>query len=253
MRNAGEIVKENFGKVDRYDTKTTQFDPVTAIDKAVERFLMQAFSTLIPESGFLAEETASEMKDAEYLWIIDPIDGTTNFLHGFPFVCISVALYIAGKPYYGIVFDPIRNELFEAAPGAGSFLNGSGISVSKNTRLDQCLLATGFPYDYATNEENNFRYFHHFHQRVQGIRRPGSAALDLCCVACGRFDGFWEWRLNPWDVAAGKLIVEEAGGVITNFEGMEHELSDANILAASPAIHPLMMREVKILLANRQE
>ncbi len=248
VRQAGAMINEKFGKIGHYDTKSTKFDPVTEVDKAVERYLKERFTELIPESVFLAEETASEMKTGKYVWIIDPIDGTINFLHGFPFVCCSVALYIDDKPYYGIVFDPINDELFEAAPGKGSFLNSERILVSNHTRLEQCLLATGFPYDYATSRENNFRYFNHFHQRVQGIRRPGSAALDLCCVACGRFDGFWEWRLNPWDVAAGKLIVEEAGGIITNFEGTPHKLDDIGILAAAPAIHPLMQKEITILL-----
>ncbi len=252
VREAGKTVRKHFGKIDRYETKSTQFDPVTEIDRGVEQYLKQAFTSLIPQSRFLAEETASEMKSAKYLWIIDPIDGTINFLHGFPFVCVSVALYIDDKPYYGIVFDPIRDELFEAAPGKGSYLNDKPIRVSRNTKLEQCLLATGFPYDYATSCENNFRYFNHFHQKVQGIRRPGSAALDLCCVAFGRFDGFWEWRLNPWDVAAGKLIVEEAGGIVTNFDGESHNLDDSGILAANPSVHPLMLTEIGILLKAKR-
>ena len=131
VREAGKTVRKHFGKIDRYETKSTQFDPVTEIDRGVEQYLKQAFTSLIPQSRFLAEETASEMKSAKYLWIIDPIDGTINFLHGFPFVCVSVALYIDDKPYYGIVFDPIRDELFEAAPGKGSFLNDKRIRVSK--------------------------------------------------------------------------------------------------------------------------
>jgi myo-inositol-1(or 4)-monophosphatase len=202
---------------------------------------------LMPGSEFLSEETDSELKEADKLWIMDPIDGTLNFVHGFPMVCISLALHENGLPTHAYVYNPVIDYLFEAQKGKGSKLNGKSIGVSTHTRLKECLFATGFPYDYPTNPENNLRYFDHFNQRIQGVRRPGSAALDLAFTASGTFDGFWEWHLKPWDVAAGILLIEEAGGIVTNFEGMPYRFTDSNIVAGNPDIHKLMLIELEKL------
>ncbi len=241
--SAGNIIKKNFHLSHRYETKTTEYDPVTAIDIEVENFLKDKLSKLILSSEFLSEETDSDFKNADKLWIIDPIDGTVNFLHGFPFVCTSIALQIDGIIVKGIVYNPILDELFFAERNQGSTLNGMRINVSKQSDFKSCLLATGFPYAYNTLENNNLKYFDHFHQKVHGIRRAGSAALDLCYVASGIFDGYWEQYLRPWDVAAGKLIVEEAGGIVTNFkEGFS--LKDNTIIASNPVLHAEMKKEI---------
>ncbi len=243
---AGSIIKKNFHLTHRFDTKTTEYDPVTAIDIEVENFLKEQLSKLVPGSEFLSEETDSDFKDARKLWIVDPIDGTVNFLHGFPFVCTSIALQIDGIIVKGVVYNPITDELFFAEKGFGSTLNGRKIHVSTNDDFKRCLLATGFPYAYNTLENNNLTYFDHFHKKVHGIRRAGSAALDMCYVASGIFDGYWEQYLKPWDVAAGKIIVEEAAGVVTNFRD-GFTLKDNTIIASNPSLHKLMKKEIEYI------
>ena len=243
---AGVIIKENFYMSHSFRTKSTEYDPVTDIDIKVENFLKEQLSTLIPDSSFLAEETDAEFKNADKLWIIDPIDGTVNFLHGFPFVCTSIALQINGDIVAGVVFNPITDELFFAEKDKGSTRNGKTIRVSDNIEFKNCLLATGFPYAYNSLGNNNLTFFDHFHKQVHGIRRAGSAALDMCYVACGIFDGYWEQYLKPWDVAAGKIIVEEAGGKVTNFrEGFK--LTDNTIIASNPVLHQKMKAEIEFV------
>jgi len=245
---AGKILSDHFGKIKTFTTKSTKFDLVTEADKEIELFLKKKLSELIPQSKFLAEETDSSDKKADYLWIIDPIDGTTNFVHGFPFVCISVALSVLGTVQQAFVYNPVLDDFFEAERGKGSYQNGERITVSSTDSLEKSLLATGFPYDFASCTENNVRYFEHFHKQVQGIRRPGSAALDLCYVANGVFEGFWEWYLKPWDVSAGLLIIEEANGRVTDFYGNPYQMESANILAANPVVHQKMMKEISYLM-----
>ncbi len=245
LKSAGKIIADRIHTKKIIKHKSTDIDLVTEVDRQVELFLIDGLKKLIPESEFLCEETDSEIKKADKLWIIDPIDGTLNFVHGFPMVCISLALHEAGIPTHAYVYNPLINYLFEAQRGQGAKLNGEIIHVSSSTRLKECLFSTGFPYDYADNPENNLRYFDHFNRRIQGVRRPGSAALDMAFTAAGTFDGFWEWHLKPWDVAAGILLIEEAGGIVTNFDGEPYDFRDEHIVAGNPIIHALMLEEIR--------
>lgn len=240
VTQAGVIIRRNIDAAHPYTTKSTPFDPVTVFDRQIEDYLKRALGDLLPGSLFVAEETAAEMKAAQHVWLIDPIDGTVNFVHRFPFTCVSVALLEDGQPIYGQVEAPLLNERFVAIRGQGATRNDVPIHVSGTDRLEACLLATGFPYTYATDPQNNLRQFDYFHQRVQGIRRPGSAALDLCYTAAGVFDGYWEWHLHPWDVGAGILLIEEAGGIVTNLQGEPYRFGDSGILAAGSTIHALL-------------
>lgn len=245
LLEAGKIISSRIHTKKIIDHKSTDVDLVTEVDREVELFLMEKLSVLLPGSEFLSEETASEIKEAEKLWVMDPIDGTLNFVHGFPMVCISLALHENGIPTHAYVYNPMINYLFETQRGQGAKLNGTEIHVSKYTKLKECLLSTGFPYDYPTNRENNLNYFDHFNRLVQGVRRPGSAAMDMAFTAAGTFDGFWEWHLKPWDVAAGILLIEEAGGIVTNFDGKTYTFTDNNIVAGNPVIHALMLEEIR--------
>lgn len=247
LKDAGQIISDRIHTKKVIDSKSTDVDLVTEVDRQVELFLMEKLSDLLPGSEFLSEETDSELKEAEKLWIMDPIDGTLNFVHGFPMVCISLALHENGVPTHAYVYNPLINYLFEAQKAKGTKLNGKKVSVSQHTHFKECLFSTGFPYDYPTNPENNLRYFDHFNRRIQGVRRPGSAALDMAFTAAGTFDGFWEWHLKPWDVAAGILLIEEAGGIVTNYAGKPYAFSDNNIVAGNPIIHALMLIELEKL------
>ncbi len=248
MKAGMMILKESRSRMS-IRTKSSERDLVTQIDWNVEMFLKEKLQKLLPDSSFLAEETEAEIKDAEKLWIIDPIDGTTNLVHGFPFLAISIALQIEGELKLGFVYNPFMNEFYESEKGQGSLLNGKSIRVSATQTLSRSLLATGFAYNFANAEENNIRYFEHFHRRCHGIRRPGSAALDICYVARGVFDGFWEWYLNPWDVAAGILLVTEAGGKVTDLSGKPYEFTADNILVTNSTIHTEMLSEVTELIS----
>ena len=247
LTDAGKIIAARIDTEKEIDRKSTDVDLVTEVDRQVELFLKENLSKVLPGSEFLSEETDSELKEAEKLWVMDPIDGTLNFVHGFPMVCISLALHEDGVPTHGYVYNPMINYLFEAQKDAGSKLNSKTVRVSTHTKLKECLFSTGFPYDYPTNPENNLRYFDHFNRRIQGVRRPGSAALDMAFTASGTFDGFWEWHLKPWDVAAGILLIQEAGGIVTNFEGKPYKFTDNSIVAGNPVIHRLMLEELEKL------
>ena len=215
-------------------------DLVTNFDTQAQRMIMDYLSESFPDHDYLAEEGLSQEKGAEFRWIIDPLDGTTNYAHGFPVFTVSIALEKKGELILGMIYDPMREEMFSAEKGEGAFLNGRKIKVSSVDELDKSLLATGFPYDLRTSDVNNIAHFNAFLTRVQGIRRCGSAAMDLCYVACGRFDGFWELKLSPWDMAAGALIVQEAGGRISDFKGREFTISGSEILASNGLIHQQM-------------
>lgn len=216
-------------------------DLVTDVDRQVQQIIFDCLSDRFVDHDFLAEEDLSQDKGSPFRWIIDPLDGTTNFAHSYPVFCVSIALTLNGDTQVGVIYDPMRDELFSAVKGEGAFLNGKGIGVSAERELDKSLLATGFPYDLRESQVNNIDYFVKFVTRVQGIRRGGSAALDLCYVACGRFDGFWELKLQPWDVAAGGLIVLEAGGQVSDFQNGAFDVFARETLASNGHIHSQMV------------
>lgn len=215
---------------------------VTDADRAAEQCVIDHIRTNFPTHRFLAEERGHvEEGQSPYLWIIDPLDGTTNFAHGYPVYCVSIGLEYEGRCVLGVVFDPSRNELFTAIEHQGAQLNGRSLHVSKALTLDSSLLVTGFAYDIRETPRNNLDHFVKFALKAQGLRRTGSAALDLCYVAAGRFDGFWEVRLNPWDMAAGAVIVREAGGRLTDFNGKDLSIYGQELVASNGQIHEAML------------
>lgn len=214
---------------------------VTDADRRAEQAIVDRIAADFPDHQILAEERGLRASASPYKWVIDPLDGTTNFAHGFPAYCVSVGLEHEGRMLLGVVFDPTRNELFVAEAGGGAVLNGRPIGVSRTAKLDEALLVTGFAYDIRESPQNNLDHFARFSLRAQGVRRMGAAALDLCYVACGRFDGFWELKLKPWDMAAGSVIVVEAGGRITNFGGRAFSIYGQELLATNGRIHDEML------------
>ena len=248
IKDAGKILEKAFYKKKSVFSKTNQNDLVTDTDKEIEIFLKTKLSHLLPNSKFLSEETDYQHKKSKYLWIIDPIDGTTNFVHQFPFVCISVALKIEEDLVFSVIYNPILNELFFAEKNQGSYLNNSRIFVSENSVFSKSLLATGFAYNFSEAIENNIRFFEYILPKVHGIRRAGSAALDLAYIAKGVYDGFWEWHLNPWDVCGGILLIEEAGGIVSNINQSKWLYSDDLIIAGSKHIHPQLLNTIKNIM-----
>jgi myo-inositol-1(or 4)-monophosphatase len=215
---------------------------VTDADRAAEQCVIDHIRGRFPSHRFLAEERGSvEQAPSPYLWIIDPLDGTTNFAHGYPAYCVSIGLEYNGRCILGVIYDPSRDELFTAIEQSGARLNGRSIHVSETTTLDNSLLVTGFAYDIRETSQNNLNHFCKFALKAQGLRRTGSAALDLCYVAAGRFDGFWEVRLNPWDMAAGSVIVREAGGRLTDFSGKDLSIYGQELVASNRHIHEAML------------
>ena len=214
-------------------------DYVTEVDHASEAAIIETLLTAYPGHGILAEESGSQhgAKDSEFVWIIDPLDGTTNFIHGFPVYCVSIALAVRGKIEQAVIFDPSRNDLFTSTKGRGAYLNERRIRVSKRTQLKECLVSTGFPFRPGDNFKNYLSMMGDVMQRTAGLRRPGAAALDLAYVAAGYTDGFFETGLNIWDVAAGSLLVTEAGGLVGNFTGESDFLEQKECLAGSPRIY----------------
>lgn len=239
---AGEILRAGFGKSMQIDYKGI-IDPVTDVDRRAESFLLQEIQSHYSSHRIVAEESGGQSGDECCLWYIDPLDGTVNYANRVPVFSVSVAYEEDGEVRLGVVYDPLRDECFSAEKGRGAWLNGETIHISEVQSLDKSLLATGFPYDIRTNPDNNLDHFSRFALCTQGIRRLGSAALDLCYVADGRLAGFWELRLNAWDVAAGGLIAAEAGALVTNIHGEPDYLSKPqSILAANPTIHNQMLR-----------
>lgn len=218
-------------------------DLVTEIDHASEDFLLAELRRSFPGHSILTEESGQLDGASEHLWIIDPLDGTVNYAHGVPTFCVSIAYAHQGQVLLGAIYDPLRNELFTAERGQGAWLNGSRrLHVSQAAELQRSLLVTGFPYDSWNAKRDNFVYFVKLAKLTQGVRRLGSAALDLCYVAAGRFDGYWELSLKPWDVAAGGLIAAEAGALVSNVEGGSDYLQPPqSVLAATPALHPQLL------------
>lgn len=237
---AGSLLKENIAKEEEIFFKGA-VDLVTNSDRQSQDLIFHRLSSYFPNHAFLAEEDLFEDKGSEFRWVIDPLDGTTNYAHKFPIFCVSIGLEHGQEVVLGVVYDPMREEMFWAVKGKGSFLNGKRLKVSQTSRLEQSLIATGFPYDVRESKNNNLNHFSNFLVRAQAIRRCGSAALDLCYVACGRFDGFWEIKLNPWDVAAGGLIVLEAGGRVTDFQNGSFSIYNKQVLATNGLIHGEML------------
>ena len=233
-------------------------DFVTEIDQASEQAIIETLLTAYPGHGILAEESGSEhgAKDSEYVWIIDPLDGTTNFIHGFPVYCVSIALAVRGKIEQAVIYDPTRNDLFSATKGRGAYMNDRRLRVSKRIRLADCLLSTGFPFRKGDNFKNYLAIMADVMPRTAGLRRPGAAALDLAYVAAGFTDGFFETGLAPWDMAAGSLMVQEAGGLVGNFTGEADFLDHKECLAANPRVYaqlvPLLAKYSKFATAGEK-
>ncbi len=238
--DAGRLLKTKLKQARKIEFKG-EIDLVTEMDRASEDLIIGRFRSSFPDIGILTEESDEIQSLSKYRWIIDPLDGTTNYAHGFPFFCVSIALEENRQVVLGVVYDPNFDELFIAEKGKGSFLNGEKISPSTTNRISDALLATGFPYDIRRSKQNNIEEFSRFALVARAIRRPGSAVLDLCYVACGRSDGFWELKLQPWDMAAGSLIITEAGGMITDLRGAPFCLNGKNILASNGRIHHAML------------
>jgi len=218
---------------------------VTEADKEAEAAIIASIRRAFPEHAILAEESGASEQKSEHRWIIDPLDGTTNFAHGFPAFCVSIAYEHRGRVQYGVVFDALHKDLFTARRGKGAQLNGQPIHVSKAKTLATSLLATGFAYDRRERRRFYLAFWEDMMTRVEGVRRAGSAALDLASVACGRLDGFWEFGLKPWDVAAGSLLVTEAGGTVTNMDGTPLDIAGAQILATNKLIHREMAQVLR--------
>lgn len=244
-REAGRIILQYFNGVFKVAHKDSVNNLVTEVDKLSEDRIIDVIRATYPTHTIISEEVGELVKPSEYQWIIDPIDGTVNFAHGIPLCCVSIGLMHEGHLLLGAVYNPMMNELFFAERGKGATLNGEPIRVSAKSDFSKACLVTGFPYRWPEAEEHPIKVFERFVMEGLPIRRLGSAALDLCWVACGRFDGFWEYNLNEWDVAAGYLIVQEAGGRITDFEGSEYNVFEKQTLATNGLIHDEMLKLIR--------
>jgi myo-inositol-1(or 4)-monophosphatase len=238
-REAGALLMEFFRQRVRIEYKGDA-DLVTAADRASEKLILERVRARWPDHDVVGEEGSRLETGADYKWFIDPLDGTTNFAHGFPVFCVSLGLTYRGKRHAGVLYDPTRDELFAAEVGKGAYLNGERIGVSKTPRLKESLVATGFP-SHKRHKNPNIFFYHVVTLRSHGVRRAGSAALDLANVACGRFDGFWEFNLNAWDTCAGILLVEEAGGKVSGLKGEELAVTDRDVFASNGLIHAEML------------
>ena len=238
--SAGKLLRDGIDKITWVKHKG-EINLVTEMDIKSEELIKDTIQRAYPDHQILAEESDIPKKDAAFRWIIDPLDGTMNYAHGYPIFCVSVALEIEGMVEIGAVYDPMRDELFTGRRGGGAVMNGKPITVSQTSQLNDSLLATGFSYDIRTSEANNIDNWNAMIVRAQAVRRAGSAALDLCYTAMGRFDGFWELKLHPWDVAAGALIVQEAGGTVTHLGGEPFSIYSQEILASNGKIHSEMI------------
>jgi myo-inositol-1(or 4)-monophosphatase len=237
-RRAGQIINRaslDLGQLTISSKQQNDF--VTEVDRAAEAAIIETLRETYPKHAILAEETGrSGQEDSEFQWIIDPLDGTTNFIHGFPQYAVSIAMAHKGVLTHAVVYDPTRNELFTATKGTGAFLNDKRIRVSKRQKLDEALVGTGFPYRMFDHVEAYLAIFREMTRRTAGVRRPGAASLDLAYVACGRLDGFWEFGLSPWDMAAGALLISEAGGLVGDLAGEGTYLTTGNIICGTPKV-----------------
>ena len=240
-REAGTLLMNHFERDIRVEFKG-QYDLVTEADRQAEALIVGLIRERFPDHDILAEEDDYGTLHSDYRWIVDPLDGTTNFAHGFPWFAVSIALEVRGQLTLGVVYNPYVGELYFAERGQGTFLNDRCLQVSQTRLLERALLATGFAYDHKSCKANNYDYFTRFQKEAQACRRPGVASLDLACVAAGRFDGFWEMKLKPWDLAAGVLLVEESGGRVTDFDGNPMTLDSLECLASNVLIHDAMQK-----------
>ncbi len=242
---AGAVLQGYFGKLNAIVEKGRPGDLVTEADKASEAAILNVLPRHLPSHAILAEESGKLGNTAsEYLWVIDPLDGTTNYAHEYPFFAVSIGLLIAGVPQVGVIFDPFHNELFRAARGLGATCNRRSMQVSQTAELSKSLLVTGFAYDRRETTDNNYAEFCHLTHLTQGVRRSGSAALDLAHVACGRVDGYWERGIAPWDIAAGVVLLEEAGGKVSAYDGSPLSIESGRILATNGHIHAALSQEL---------
>ena len=242
-KEAGKFLKYNIGRVKNVEVKKgEQRNLVSEIDKISEEKIISIIKRHYPQHAILAEESGGSDTASEYKWIIDPLDGTTNFLHGLPIYCVTIAVERKGEVIAGVIYDPNLDELFTSEKGSGAYLNGKRMAVSQATDLIQSLLVTGFPYDIAKNPDHAVEHFVNFLVEAGAVRRLGSAALDLAYTAAGRFDGFWEVNLNPWDMAAGMLFIGEAGGKVTDFLGAPSSIYKKQVLASNGRIHQAMLQ-----------
>ena len=256
-REAGALLLHYFQRGIKIEYKG-EADLVTAADRAAEALIRERITQQFPSHDVMGEEQGLNDRGSDYRWYVDPLDGTTNFAHGYPVFCVSMALEHRlvedqeqqPRLVAGVVYDPTREELFTAEAGRGAHLNGTAIAVSQAAQLKESLVATGFP-SQKRHKNPNIHFYHEITLRTHGVRRAGSAALDLCNVASGRFDGFWEFNLNPWDTAAGVLIVEEAGGKVSRFDGSPFELNSRETLASNGLVHDALVQEFQEIFAGR--
>jgi myo-inositol-1(or 4)-monophosphatase len=248
-RHAGAMLMTYFRRRIGFEYKG-EVDLVTEADRASEQFITSELRKRWPDFGILGEEGTRSDMEAEWRWLVDPLDGTTNFAHGYPVFCVSIALVRGEELEAGFLYDPTRDEFFSAERGRGAKLNGAAIHVSKTKTLSESLLGTGFP-SHKRHKNPNVHFYHQLTLRSHGLRRAGSAALDLVNVACARYDGFWEFKLNPWDTAAGVLLVREAGGVVTRFDGSAFRLASDEVLASNGIIHDELMQNFAEIFAGR--
>ena len=248
-REAGALLMRYFDQHIKIEYKGDA-DLVTVADRQSEALIRERLRSLWPSHDILGEEEGLRDTGSDYRWYVDPLDGTTNFAHGFPVFCVSMALQHKNETIAGLCYDPTRDEMFAAERGKGARLNDCPIHVSKVNRLAESLVATGFP-SHKRHKNPNIYFYHQITLRTHGVRRAGSAALDLCSVACGRFDGFWEFNLNSWDTAAGVLLVEEAGGRVTDFSGGPFQLNSRETLASNGLVHDVLIHEFEEIFAGR--
>jgi myo-inositol-1(or 4)-monophosphatase len=245
-REAGEFLRQNVGQVRNVETKKGEVrNLVSEIDRGSEERIIRAIKSRYPNHAILAEESGGSRSATEYRWIIDPLDGTTNYLHGVPIFSVTIGIEYKGEIVGGVVYDPNLDEMFTAEKGSGAFLNARRLSVSHTSQLIDSLIVTGFPYDIADNPDHAVEHFVNFLMAARGLRRLGSAAMDLSYVAAGRFDGFWEVNLNPWDMAAGVLCIRESGGRVTDFFGHPSNIYKKQVLASNGTIHEAMIDLLK--------
>ena len=255
LNAAVEIARESGALLAKLFTEPVEItykrrsDLVTAADRRSEALIVERLQRHFPEHGIVAEEGGGHSAPSEYCWYVDPLDGTTNFAHGFPMFCVTLGLARRGEVIAGVVYDPTRDDLYTAERGGGAYLNGRRLQVSRTEKLSECLVATGFP-PFATNHDLNIKFYFRFTELSHGIRRCGSAALDLCSVAAGRFDGFWELKLNPWDKAAGSLLVTEAGGHMSDIQGQPFDLLGDDVFASNGLIHDQMLEVFAEIMAQ---
>lgn len=248
-REAGSLIMGHFRQHVKIEYKGA-VDLVTIADRTSEALILERIRKQFPTHDVMGEEGTRIESGSEYKWYIDPLDGTTNFAHGYPVFCVSLAVERSGQRVAGVIYDPTRDEMFSAELGGGSRLNGAVIRVSSMSNLGECLLGTGFPSQKRHKNPNIF-FYHQLTLRTHGVRRAGSAALDLCNVASGRYEGFWEFNLNPWDTAAGVLIVEEAGGRVTDFSGGPFQIASHETLASNGLVHQALLHEFQEIFAGR--